>query len=78
MYPSLTRFTAAVLLAHTWRKPDAEAAFFARMGSEGRFKSADVTPADDAPGDPPRPHGTRLLRFWRPLPGEDAAAQLDA
>ena len=71
---SLTRFTAAVLLAHTWRKPDAEAAFFARLGSEGRFKCADVTPADGAPGDPPRPHGTRLLRFWRTLPGEDAAA----
>jgi predicted nicotinamide N-methyase len=55
-----------VLLAHTWRKPDAEGAFFARLtGAEGGFACEDVTPADDAPGDPPRPHGTRLLRLWQ-------------
>ncbi len=57
----------AVLMAHTWRKPDAEGAFFARMAAadSGAFRCEDVTPLPDAPGAPPRPHGTRLLRFWR-------------
>jgi hypothetical protein len=65
----------AVLMAHTWRKPEAEGAFFARLtGAEGGFRCADVTPAEGAAGDPPRPHGTRLLRFWRPQPGEDEDA----
>jgi hypothetical protein len=54
-------------MAHTWRKPDAEGAFFARMAAAegGAFRCEDVTPPPDAPGAPPRPHGTRLLRFWR-------------
>lgn len=65
----------AVLMAHTWRKPEAEGAFFARLtGAEGGFRCADVTPAEGAAGDPPRPHGTRLLRLWRPQPGEDEDA----
>ena len=58
---------SAVLLAHTWRKPDAEAAFLARLtGDEGGFACEDVTPPEGAPDAPPRPHGTRLLRLWRP------------
>jgi SAM-dependent methyltransferase len=60
----------AVLLSHTWRKPDAEAAFLARLTSPadaggGGFTCEDVTPPEDAPGAPPRPHGTRLLRLWQ-------------
>ena len=64
-------------MSHTWRKPDAEGAFFARLTSEagGGFGCADVTPAEGAPGDPPRPHGTRLFRLSRAARGEGAPAK---
>ena len=64
-----------MLLSHTWRKADAERAFLARLtGPEGGFCLEDVTPAEGAPGAPPRPHGTCLLRLWRPLAAAPAGA----
>lgn len=56
-----------VLLCHTWRKHEPEARFFERLAL--RFDVSDVTPPPGAPGEPPTPHGTVLLR----LRGRDSA-----
>lgn len=52
---------ATMLMAHTWRRNDAEAAFFSRLASsEGGLACDDVTPTAEGA---PKPHGTRLLRL---------------
>ena len=49
-----------MLMAHTWRRNDAEAAFFTRLANEGGLTCEDVTPTVKGA---PKPHGTRLLRL---------------